>query len=207
MNVTPVTDEDRKSFRRWLRETESRYAAIRGMRERPEYLQSDKARRTGGSVAVGRELRESVARALAALVLHEKAEDDPMAFLRPWVGPFQDVARAAVALLESERDSLQHLGVFGLWCEDDDYRRFIRPVAMTLTSTPAPNFAMSAVCGRRKCRRVTVMWADEAGVWVGCAPQLKGHNHPMRPHDIYAWVKRQQPPRTHRAQIIAPNGE
>ena len=202
-DLTAVTEEDRKSFQRWLRETGRRYTATRGMRERPEGLRADHARITSGSVAIRKDIEGPVARALAALVLHGKGENDPLAFLSPWVGPFQDVAGFAVALLNNERDSLKLLAVFGLWCEDDGCRQFIRPVAVMLSQAPN-SFFISAVCGRRKCQCVTVMWADDDGVWVRSAPELKGRNHPMRPHDIYAWVRQVQPPRNRPAPLIAP---
>lgn len=200
MNAAPVTETDRKSFQRWLKLTLGRYAATRGMRERPEGLRADHTRLTSGSVALGKELRESVARALAALVLHEKAEDDPMAFLRPWVGPFQNVASDTVVLLEEERDSVQRLVVFGLWCQEEGCRRFIRPVAARLTQPGS--VGLSEVC--TKCRRVTVMWGDNDGVWVRTAPELRGRNHPMKPFEVHAWVQRAAPRRDRKAPLISP---
>lgn len=202
-----VTDEDRKSFQRWLKASKDRRAATSGRKARPGDGgdRPDHARITSGSVAIGKDLWESVPRALAALALHEKGEDDPLTFLAPWVGPFQDVAEFAVELLKSERDSLQRLGVFGLWCEDDGCRQFIRPVAVRLSQAPN-SFHMSAVCGRKKCQCVTVIWADDDGVWVRSAPELKGRDHPMLPQRIYNWVQQVQPPRNRPARLIVPQG-
>ncbi len=201
LEIAPVTDQDRKDFQRWLKVSRSRYTATSGIRDRPQGLRSDHARITSGSVDIGNDLRESVPRALAALALCEKRGDDALAFLRPWVGLFQDVAEEAVARLNRERDLLQRLGVFGLWCEDDGCRKFIQPVAVRLTSTPTHSFATSAVCPN--CRCVTVIWADDQGYWVRSAPELKEGDHPMKPYDIYGWLERVRPPRTRQARPIA----
>ena len=212
--LTPVTvtRQDRKDFQRWLKASKSRYTATRGMRERPEDLHSDHARMTSGSVAIGKDVRESVPLALAALALHEKAEKNPLAFLSQWVGPFQDVAEDAAALLEGKREFVRQHAVFGLWCEADGCREFIRPVAVKRTSTPTSSFATTAVCGNRNCRRVTVIWEDEGGVWVHSTPKLytydhnkgKTIHHPMRPSDIYDWVRKERPRRNRPARLICP---
>lgn len=201
--LTPVTvtREDWKNFQRWIKASKSRYTATRGMRER-EDLRSDHARIVSGSVAIGKDLRESVPRALAALVLLEKGEDAPLRLLRLWVGPFQDVADDAVWLLQRERDSLQRLTPFGLWCEDDGCRQFIRPVAMRLKLAPN-SFFLSAVCGRKKCQCITVMWADDDGVWVRSADELKGRDHPMKPQELYDWVQANQQRPKRKARLIA----
>ena len=203
--LTPVavTESDRKNFQRWLKVSKSLYAATRGMRERPEGLRSDHARITSGSVATGKDLRESVPRALAALVLLGDAEDNPRPFLVSWVGPFQDVADSVVLLLQRERDSMQRLMPFGLWCENVDCRHFIRPVALRLAQAPY-SFFLSAVCARKKCQCVTVLWRDDDGVQVRRANDLKDSRHPMMPKELYDWVEtnRQRPKRV--APLILP---
>lgn len=195
-----VTAEDRKSFRRWLRAGKSRYVATHGMRVRPE-LRPDHARITSGSVAIGMDIRESVARALAVLALQAGAEENPRSLLSAWVGRSQDVANLAMALLKSERDSLRRHVVFGLWCQDDGCRRFICPVAVEPRQAPG-TFAMSEVCGRCQC--VTVMWRGEEGLWVQSAPTLKGQAHPMKPFFVSAWVRAERPQANRPAPLIEP---
>ena len=197
LETTPVTNKDWKSFQRWLKVILNRYAATRGMRD------SSRVRGTSGAVAIGKELRNSVATALAALVLHEKAEGNPETFLRPWVGSVPGVTDLVLQSLAGEHDLLRQHFVFGMWCQDEDCLQFIRPVSMRPKSAP-DSVATSAVCGRRKCRCVTVLWVEEGGVWVRNAPALKRRSHPMTPLGIFNWVKRVQPPRTRPAPLIAP---
>ena len=196
-----VTGEDRKSFQKWYMKAEKRYHADKGMRDRPAGLRRDHSAIVTASVAASKELREYVPHALAALVVQGKAEEDPLAYLRPWVGPIQGVAELAVDRLNNERDLLGSLAVLGLWCEDDGCRRFIRPVAVKLSRAPG-SFFKSAVCAT--CESVTVMWADDHGVWVRSAPELKGRNHPMKPQDLHNWVQREQPPTNRGARLITP---
>ena len=197
-----VSDQDRLDFQRWFRATSGRYAATKGMRDRPGDLRPDHSNIVTGSVAIGKELREYLPLALAALALHDQGESSPLAFLRSWVGSFDDLAELAADLLEQDRSLVQQHGVFGLWCEDDACHRFIRPVAVRLASTPDSTFATTAVCA--KCRSVTVIWGDDSGLWVRSAPELRGRNHPMRPHFIFDWVMKEQPPANREALLIAP---
>jgi len=196
-----VTGEDRRNFQKWYKKAQKRYHAGKGMRDRPEGLRGDHSSIIRGSVTVGKELRESVPLALAALVVHGKAEDDPLAYLRPWVGSVQGMAELAVDCLHTESDLLRRLAVFGLWCEHDGCHRFIRPVAAKLKGGAGRLFA-SAVCAT--CQDVTVIWADDGGLWVRSAPKLKGRQHPMRPQDLSNWVQGEQPPTDRRARLIAP---
>lgn len=202
MSRAEVSDQDRLDFQRWLRAIDHRYQATKGMRDRPGDLRPDHSSIVSGSVAVGKELRESVPLALAALVLHGKGESNPRAFLRPWVGSVDRMAEFAVKRLEQDQSYVQQHGVFGLWCEDDGCRRFIRPVAVRLASTSGHTFATTAVCA--KCRSVTVIWGDDSGLWVRSAPELRGRDHPMSPFFIHEWVMKEQPPTNREARLIAP---
>ena len=201
LNRALVTDEDRKNFQKWYKKAQKRYHAGKGMRDRPEGLRGDHSSIISGSVAASKELHESVPLALAALVLHGKAEDDPLGYLRPWVGSDQRLAELAADGLNNEGDSVRRLAVLGLWCEHDGCNRFIRPIAVKMKSAPHSFFA-SAVCAT--CQDVTVIWADEGGVWVRSAPDLKKQQHPMRPQDLYNWVQRERPPTNRRARLITP---
>jgi hypothetical protein len=201
LNRAEVTDEDQKNFQKWYKKAQKRYHAGKGMRDRPEGLRGDHSSIIRGSVAASKELHESVPLALAALVLHGRAEDDPLGYLRPWVGSDQRLAELAVDGLNNEGDSVRRLAVFGLWCEHDGCHRFIRPVAVKMKSAPH-SFFVSAVCAT--CQDVTVIWADEGGVWVRSAPDLKKKQHPMRPQDLYNWVQRERPPTNRRARLITP---
>lgn len=194
-----IADVDWNGFRRWLKASKSRYTATGGMRDRPEGLRPDHARITSDSVAIGKDLRESVARALAALVLQAGNDENPLSLLSAWVGPSQDVANAAIALLERDRDSLRQYVVFGLWCQDDGCVQFIRPVAVRPTQKPN-SFATSAVCAKCKC--VTVMWRDDEGLWVRSVPTLKGRAHPMKPQDVFKWVQAERPRANRPARLI-----
>ena len=208
MNRAEVTDADRSDFRRWLKESKSRYEANKGKRERPTGLREDHSKIVTGSGKIGNELREAVPLALAALVLDGKAESDPVGFLSPWVGSHTEIAELAQARLENERDEVQRYAVVGLWCENDGCRRgdgrrrFIRPVALRRATTPTSTFATTAVCA--KCHDVTVIWMDNDGVWVRSVADLREHNHPMHPRDIYDWVARVRPPTDREARFIVP---
>ena len=193
-----VTREDWENFQRWLRRTEKRRGAAHGMRERPRGLRSDHSHITSGAVEIGKDLHESVSRALAALVIRVGVEGNAGAFLSAWVGPFQKVTDDARALLRRERGTLQEFTVFGLWC-DEDCGRFIRPFSLRLSQAPGA-FHLSAVCAR--CRGVTVAWATERAICVRCAPELRGQNHPMSGFDLYEWVRTRRPPETHEAPVI-----
>ena len=193
-----VTDEDRRNFQKWLRKVEGRYNATRGRRDRPQGQRRDHARITSGSVAIGKEIRESVPKALAALVVHGVADEDD---LDAWVGSVHDVAGFTLGFLKKDRDSLGQLAVIGLWCEEDDCRCFIRPVSGRLNSPDS--FMTSAVCAA--CGSVTIIWSEkDRGLCVRSEPRLKRRNHPLEAGDLWAWVQREQPPTNRKARLIAP---
>ena len=194
-----VTDEDRRNFQKWLKKAASRYRATHGRRVRPGGQRRDHASITGGSVAIGKEILESVPKALAALVVHGVADEDD---LDAWVGSVHDVAVITLGFLKKDRDSLGQLAVIGLWCEDDDCRCFIRPVSGRLNSPDS--FTTSAVCAA--CGSVTIIWSEEhRGLCVRYAPRLKRRNHPMEAAILSAWVQREQPPTERDARLIAPS--